>query len=108
VAEEEGELMKAKEEERRRVWEYGEGKKKVFVQVDGINDRATRGWFEAKVGVIFSEAKEVSKDRLEILNKRTYATLEDVSSFGEHFVIEAYKYGVYHLQEVIFGNDGAS
>lgn len=100
--------MKAKEEERRRVWEYGEGKKKVFVQVDGINYQATRGWFEAKVEVIFSEAKEASKDRVEILDKRTYVALEDVSSFGEHFVIEAYKYGVYHPQEVIFGSDGAS
>jgi len=116
VAEEGGEVMKAKEEERRRVWEEGEGlasgegKKRVFVQVDGtgINDRATRGWFEAKVGVIFSEAKEVSKDRVEILDKRTYATLEDVSSFGEKFVIEAYKYGVYQSQEVIFVSDGAS
>jgi len=116
VEEEGAEVVKEKEEERRRVWEGGEemaggeGKKRVFVEVDGtgINDRATRGWFEAKVGVIFSEAKEVSKDRVEILGKRIYATLEDLSAFGENFVIEAHKYGVFNSQEVIFVSDGAN
>lgn len=49
------------------------------------------GWFEAKVRVIFSEAKQVSKDRVEILDKRTYATVEDISTFKEDFVIEAHK-----------------
>ena len=116
VAEEGTEVIKQKEEERKKVWEQGEGipsgegKKRVFVQVDGtgINDRATKGWFEAKVGVIFSETKEVSKDRVEILDKRTYATVEDISTFKEHFVIEAQKYGVFQSKEVIFVSDGAS
>lgn len=84
-----------------KVWEEGkeipsgDGKNRVFVQVDGtgINDRATK-WFEAEVGVIFSETKEVSKDRVEILNKRTYATVQDISTFKEYFVIEAQRYGV--------------
>ncbi len=67
-----------------------------------------KGWFEAKVGVIFSETKEVSKDRVEILDKRTYATALDISTFKEHFVIEAQKYGVFQSKEVIFVSDGAS
>jgi hypothetical protein len=116
VHEEGSEVIKQKEQERQKVWEQGEeilsgvGKKRVFVQVDGtgINDRATKGWFEAKVGVIFSETKEVSKDRVEILDKRTYATVEDVATFKEHFVIEAHKYGVFQSEEVIFVSDGAS
>lgn len=116
VQEEGTEVIKQKEEERRKVWEMGEeitagkGKERVFVQVDGtgINDRATKGWFEAKVGVIFSETKEVSKDRVEILDKRTYATVEDIFTFKEHFVIEAQKYGVFQSKEVIFVGDGAS
>ncbi len=88
----------------------GEGKRRDFVEVDGtgINDRATRGWFEAKVGVIFSEVREVSKDRVEIMDKRTYATMEGVGVFGENFVIEALKYGVFNSEEVIFVSDGAS
>jgi hypothetical protein len=116
VVEEGSEVIRQKEEERKKVWEMGEeiaagkGKDRVFVQVDGtgINDRATKGWFEAKVGVIFSETKEVSKDRVEILDKRTYATVEDISTFKEHFVIEAQKYGVFQSKEVIFVGDGAS
>lgn len=116
VGEEGNEVISHIEEERRRVWEQGEnipsaeGKKRVFVQVDGtgINDRATKGWFEAKVGIIFSETKEVSKDRVEILDKRTYATVQDIASFREHFVIEAQKYGVFQSKEVIFVSDGAS
>jgi len=70
VVQEGSEVIKQKEEERRKVWEggeevvAGEGKERVFVQVDGtgINDRARKGWFEAKVGIIFSKTKEVSKD----------------------------------------------
>ncbi len=116
VEEEGGEVVEEMEEERRRVWEEGEagaggeGKRRVFVEVDGtgINDRARRGWFEAKVGVIFSEVREVSKDRVEIMDKRTYATMEGVGAFGENFVIEAHKYGVFNSQEVIFVSDGAS
>lgn len=116
VHEEGTEVIKQKEQERQKVWEQGkeipsgDGKNRVFVQVDGtgINDRATKGWFEAKVGVIFSETKEVSKDRVEILDKRTYATVEDIATFKEHFVIEAQKYGVFQSQEVIFVSDGAS
>lgn len=116
VTEEGSEVIKQKEEERKKVWEEGKdipsgnSRKRVFVQVDGtgINDRATKGWFEAKVGIIFSEAKEVSKDRVEILDKRTYATVKDITTFREHFVIEAYKYGVFQSKEVIFVSDGAS
>ncbi len=115
VVEEGSEVINQKEEERRKVWEMGdeissgEGKQRVFVQVDGtgINDRATKGWFEAKVGVIFSETREVSKDRVEILDKRTYATVEEISTFREHFVIEAQRYGVFQSKEVIFVGDGA-
>lgn len=116
VAEEGSEVIKQKEEERKKIWERGEdipsgdSRKRVFVQVDGtgINDRATKGWFEAKVGIIFSETKKVSKDRVEILDKRTYATVEDISIFRENFVIEAHKYGVFQSKEVIFVSDGAS
>lgn len=115
VAEEGNEVLAQKEKERKRVWEQGEdvasgdGKRRVFVQVDGtgINDRSTKGWFEAKVGIIFSETRKVSKDRVEILDKRTYATTEDISTFREHFVIEAEKYGVFKSGEVIFVSDGA-
>jgi len=115
VVEEGTEIVREKEEERNKVWERGEGipagegKARVFVQVDstGINDRSTKGWFEAKVGVIFSETKEVSKDRVEILDKRTYATVQDISTFKEDFVIEAHKYGVFQSKEVLFISDGA-
>lgn len=89
-----------------KVWERGDeiptGKEKarVFVQVDstGINDKSIRGLFGAM---------EVSKDRVEILDKRTNATLQDISTFKEDFVIEAYKYGVFQSKEVLFASDGA-
>lgn len=88
----------------------GTPKPRVFVQVDGtgINDRATKGWFEAKVGVIYSERKPVAKDRVELLDQRTYATVEDVATFREAFVLEATRFGVFQAQEVLFVSDGAS
>lgn len=57
VIEEGAEVLKQKEGECRKVWEEGKeitagkGKDRVFFQVDGtgINDRATKGWFEAYV-----------------------------------------------------------
>jgi hypothetical protein len=92
VLEEGTEVLRQKEQERKKVWEQGqnipsgEGKGRVFVQVDGT-------------GI---------NDRVEILDKRTYATTEDISAFREHFVLEAQKYGVFKSKEVIFVSDGAN
>ena len=93
---------------RRDLWQgaklpkEGQGKPRVFVQVDGtgINDRAIRGWFEAKVRILFSETEEVSRDRVEILDKRLCATTEDLTTFRECLVLVAAQYGVFNSKRL--------
>ena len=45
---------------------------------------------ECKVGIIYSEKAQVSKNRMKILDKRTYATTHGVKEFREEFITEWY------------------
>ncbi len=109
-------LLAQQAQERERVFGQGhappEGaaKPRVFVQVDGtgITDRATKGWFEAKVGVIASDRQPVAKDRVALVDKRTYATVEDITTFREAFVLEATRFGAFQAHECLFVSDGAT
>lgn len=74
----------------------------------GINDRAAeKGWTEVKVGIVYSQTAQVAKDRVEILDKRTYASLESAEEFRQAFVDECAKAGAIGVQETIFVSDGA-
>ena len=84
MAREEGRRIEVWEEEgRHRVFEQGKdldgiGKKApevLYIQVDGtgVNDRASREWMECKVGATLSERVLVSKDRVWLRDKRSYA-----------------------------------
>jgi hypothetical protein len=91
-----------------------EGARKVaevlYIQVDGtgLNDRASGQWMACKVGVRFSEQMKVSKDRVWLVEKRSYASIEGVEAFGEKFFLDCVKQWVLEAKRVIFIGDGAS
>jgi hypothetical protein len=109
-------LEKQLEEERQRVFEDGKapaaaekGIGRVFVSVDGtfVNKRVPAVEIEAKVGVIYSKKKRVGRNRVKILDKRTFASIEGIESFREKFVVECERWGIGKAKEVIFSGDGA-
>ncbi len=95
VALEEGRRIEQWEEARRRSLFGGgkqiEGKEKapevLYIQVDGtaVNDRASGEWMECKVGASFSQRVKVSRDRVWLMDKRSYASIEGSEAFGEKF-----------------------
>lgn len=108
-------------EERRRqeVFEQGvleegpgeEGPSELYIQVDGtgVNNRQrNKQWMECKVGTSYSQRVEVSKDRVWLMDKRSYASIEDSDAFGEKFYLEVVGQGLLKAQKVYFIGDGAS
>jgi hypothetical protein len=119
MAIEEGEGIGRWEEQRRRgVFEEGRAVEGVeekvpevlYVQVDGtaVNGRGAGEWMECKVGASFSERMEVSKDRVWLRDKKSYASIEGIEAFGEKFFLECVRQGVLKAKEVIFIGDGAN
>lgn len=119
MAIEEGERIGRWEEQRRkRVFEEGQGveggsaeraPEVLYVQVDGtaVNGRGAGEWMECKVGASFSERMKVSKDRVWLRDKKSYASIEGIEAFGEKFFLECVRQGVLKAKEVIFIGDGA-
>ena len=119
MALEEGGRIEFWEEERRRqVFEQGQevegiGEKApevLYIQVDGtgVNDRASKEWMECKVGASFSQRVLVSKGRVCLIDKKSYASIEGVEAFGEKFFLECMRQGVFGAKEVFFIADGAN
>jgi len=117
AVEEGGRIEQLEEDGRCFVFEEGrqiEAAEKVpevlYIQVDGtgVNDRASRQWMECKVGASFSERVRVSKDRVCLMDKRSYASIEGAEAFGEKFFLECIKQGVLKAKKVFFIADGAS
>lgn len=79
------------------------------MQVDatGVHNRATHKSMEAKIGIIFSERAHISKNRIELIDKTPYASLQEANIFGEKFSLLCWKEGVYQAKEVVFISDGA-
>ncbi|RJP58681.1 MAG: hypothetical protein C4543_07770, partial [Ignavibacteriales bacterium] len=80
----------------------------LYVQVDGtgINDRGSKEWMECKVGASYSQRVRVSKNRIKLLDKKSYAAIEDVDSFGQKFFLDCVSQGVLSAKKVIFVADG--
>jgi hypothetical protein len=116
--EEGGRIEFWEEERRRKVFGQGQdlegmGEKApevLYIQVDGtgVNDRATREWMECKVGASFSQRVLVSKDRVCLIDKKSYASIEGVEAFGEKFFLECVRRGVLGAKEVFLIADGAN
>lgn len=81
----------------------------LYIQVDGtgVNDRASGQWMECKVGASFSQRVMVSKNRVWLMDKRSYASIEGAEAFGEKFFVDCVKQGVLEAKAVVFIGDGA-
>jgi len=106
-------------ENKRREEVFGEAKsieekpekipKVLYIQVDatGMNDRSSGEWMECKVGASFSQRAKVSKNRFWLIDKKTYASIEDAGAFGEKFYLDCIRQGVMYAEKVYFISDGA-
>ena len=116
--EEGGRIGRWEEQRRRGVFEEGGGvegleervPEVLYVQVDAtaVNGRGAGEWMECKVGASFSERMKVSKDRIWLRDKKSYASIEGIEAFGEKFFLECVRQGVLKAKEVIFIGDGAN
>jgi hypothetical protein len=118
LAWDEGERITAWQESRREAVfgkgkslseEAREGPEVLYIQVDGtaVNDRESGEWMECRVGTSFSRRVNISKGRVWLKDKKTYASVEKADSFGEKFYIECLKQGVENARKVYFISDGA-
>jgi hypothetical protein len=80
----------------------------LYIQVDGtgINDRGSREWMECKVGASYSKRVPISKNRIWLMDKKSYAAIEDVDAFGQKFFLNCVSQGVLSAKKVIFIADG--
>ena len=83
--------------------------KVLYIQVDatGVNDRSSREWMECKVGASFTQRAKVSKKRFWLMDKKTYASIEDAGAFGEKFYLDCIRQGVMDAEKVYFISDRA-
>jgi len=81
----------------------------MYIQVDGtgINDRERKDWMECRVGASFSRRVNISKERVWLMDKRTYTSVEEAEAFGEKFYLECLGQGVSRAGKVYFISDGA-
>ena len=89
--------------------EARDGPEVLYVQVDGtaVNDRDSGQWMECRVGTSFSRRVNVSKGRVWLRDKKTYASVGKAETFGEKFYIECLKQGIEKAGKVYFISDGA-
>ncbi len=85
------------------------GPPRLYVQVDGtlVRDRDA-GHMECKVGIVYSERALISRHRIALLDKRTYASFDDAATFGERFWSHAAAQGAATAQQIVFVSDGAA
>lgn len=84
------------------------GPPRLYVQIDGTMVRQRGGGqMECKVGIIYSQRAEISRRRIVLLDKRTYASFDDAATFGERFWVHCAAQGAATAAQVVFVSDGA-
>lgn len=84
------------------------GPARLYVQVDGtMVQQREGGSMECKVGIAYSERAEISRRRVALLDKRTYASFADAGTFAERFWLRCAAQGAVTAQEIVFVSDGA-
>jgi hypothetical protein len=84
------------------------GPARLYVQIDGtlVHERPA-GEMECRVGIVYSQRAEVSRGRIALLDKQTYAGFEDAATFGERFWVRCAAQGAAMAQQIVFVSDGA-
>jgi len=84
------------------------GPPRLYVQIDGtmVHQRES-GPMECKVGIVYSQRATISRNRVLLLDKRTYASFDDAATFGERFWVHCAAQGAATAGQVVFVSDGA-
>jgi uncharacterized protein UPF0236 len=84
------------------------GPARLYVQIDGrlVNERPA-GEMECRLGIVYSARAAVSRGRIALLDKQTYASFEDAATFGERFWVRCAAAGAVEAQQIVFVSDGA-
>lgn len=84
------------------------GPARLYVQVDGtlVHERPA-GEMECKVGIVYSQRAAVSRRRIALLDKQTYASFENAERFGERFWVRCAAAGAADAAQIVFVSDGA-
>jgi len=84
------------------------GPARLYVQVDGtMVHHRDGGAMECKVGIAYSERVEISRGRIALLDKQTYASFADSATFAERFWLRCAAQGAATAGQVVFVSDGA-
>jgi hypothetical protein len=84
------------------------GPPRLYVQIDGtMVHQRDGGAMECKVGIAYSERAEISRHRIALLDKRTYASFDDAATFGERFWVHCAAQGAATAGQIVFVSDGA-
>jgi hypothetical protein len=83
----------------------------VWVSADGtmVNERADApaSHMEAKVGLVFTGAERVGRDRRRLLDRHLVGAMGSWTTFAERLVAACAELGVYEADRVLFVSDGA-
>lgn len=75
------------------------GPSRLYVQMGGT--------MECKVGTVYSQRAEISRGRIALLDKRSYASFDDAERFGERFWVHCAAHGTARAGQIVFVSDGA-
>lgn len=85
------------------------GPARLYVQLDAtMVHQRDGGAMECKVGIAYSERVAISRGRIALLDKRTYASFDDAATFGERFWLHCAAQGAATAGQVVFVSDGAA
>lgn len=82
----------------------------VWVQADGtmVNDRRSGTHLEAKVGLVFTGAERIGRERRRLLDRHLVGSTGSWTTFAERLVAACAELGVYEADRILFVSDGAA
>lgn len=81
----------------------------VWVQADGTMVHGRDGHeFEVKLGLVFTGAEPVGKDRRRLLDRHYVGATGSWTTFAERFTAACAAMGVYEAERILFVSDGAA
>ncbi len=73
-----------------------------------VNDRASGTHLEAKVGLVFTGAERIGRDRWRLLDRHLVGATGSWTTFAERLVAACAELGVYEADRILFVSDGAA
>jgi hypothetical protein len=82
----------------------------VWVSADGtmVNDRGSGTHMEVKLGLVFTGAERVGKERRRLLDRHLVGATGSWTTFAERFTAACAAMGVYEAERILFVSDGAA